>query len=79
MCMFIISDRWKNEGVCMQLLRCMRDTFLELDTSLNDEAVRGQVNMFVSLHTVRVANKNSLSSLWIKFLPIFIGNLGPCT
>jgi hypothetical protein len=27
-----LMDRWKNEGVCMQLLRYMQDTFLELDT-----------------------------------------------
>jgi len=28
MCMLIISDRWKNEGLSMQLLRYMRDAFL---------------------------------------------------
>jgi hypothetical protein len=39
MCMLIISDRWKNEGVDMQLLRYMQDTFLELDTSLSDDVV----------------------------------------
>jgi hypothetical protein len=35
----IISDRWKSEGVCMRLLRYMQDTFLELDTTLNNESV----------------------------------------
>jgi hypothetical protein len=39
MCMLIISDRWKSEDVCMRLLRYMRDTFLELETMLNDEPV----------------------------------------
>jgi hypothetical protein len=34
-----ISDRWKNEGVCMRLLRCIRYNFLELDTSFNDEMI----------------------------------------
>jgi hypothetical protein len=48
MCMLIISDRWNNESVCMWLLRYMRDTFLELDTSLNDELVRGNINKSVS-------------------------------
>jgi hypothetical protein len=78
MCMLIISDRWKSEGVCMQLLRYMRDTFLELDTMLNDELVQGNINKPISLNTVRVSNKNSLSALWIKCLPLFKGNLGPC-
>jgi hypothetical protein len=53
-------DRWKNEGVCMRLLRYMRDTFLELDTSLNDELVQGKINKSVSLHTIRVSNKDTL-------------------
>jgi hypothetical protein len=44
MCMLIISDRWKSEGVCMCMLRYMRDTFLKLDTMLNDELVRGKIN-----------------------------------
>jgi hypothetical protein len=60
MCMLIISDRWKNEGVCMWLLRYMRDTFLELGTSLNDESVRGNINKSISLHIVVVSNKNTL-------------------
>jgi hypothetical protein len=77
--MLIILDMWKSEGVCMRLLRCMRDTFLELDTSLNDKLVRGKVNKFISLHTIRVAKKNALSALWFKCLPLFRGNLGPCT
>jgi hypothetical protein len=78
MCMIIISDRWKSEGVCMRLLRYMRDTFLELDTMLNDEPVRGNINKTISLHTVRVSNKNALSALWIKCLPLLRGNAGPC-
>jgi hypothetical protein len=61
MCMLIISDRWKNEGVCMWLLRYMRDTFLELDTSLNDELVRGKINKSVSLHTVILLSMMSQS------------------
>jgi hypothetical protein len=79
MCMLIISDRWKSEGVCMWLLRYMRDTFLELDTTFNDEPVRGNINKLISLHTVRVSKKNALSPLWIKCIPLFRGNLGPCT
>jgi hypothetical protein len=79
MCMLIISDRWKSKGVCMQLLRYMQDTFLELDTTLNDESVRGNINKSISLHTVRVSKKNALSSLWIKCLPLFRGNMRPCT
>jgi hypothetical protein len=55
MCMIIISDRWKSEGVCMRLLRYMRDTFLELDTTLDDELVRGKINKLISLHTVGVS------------------------
>jgi hypothetical protein len=62
MCMLIIYDRWKNKGVCMQLLRYMRDTFLELDTTLNDEPVQVKINEYVSLHTVRVSNKNTLGA-----------------
>jgi hypothetical protein len=61
MCMLIISDRWKSEGVCMRLLRYMRDTFLELYTTLNDESARGNINKSISLHIVEVANKNALS------------------
>jgi hypothetical protein len=79
MCMLIISDRWKNEGVCMELLRYMQDTILELDTSLNDELIRGKINKFVSLQIVRVSNKDTLCALWIKCLPLFRGNPGPCT
>jgi hypothetical protein len=79
MCMLIISDRWKNKIVCMWLLRYMRDTFLKFDTSLNDELVRGKINKFVSLHTVKVSNKDTLCAFWIKCLPLFRGNLGPCT
>jgi hypothetical protein len=55
MCILIISGTWKNEGVCMQLLRYMRDTFLELDTSLNDESVLGNINKSISLHTIGVS------------------------
>jgi hypothetical protein len=62
----------------MQLLRCMRDTFLELDTLLNDESIRGKVNKSISLHTIRVSNKNGLGALCIKFLHLFRGNLDPC-
>ena len=62
MCMLIISDRWKNEGVCMWLLRCMQDTFLELDTSINDEPVQGKINKPISLHIVGVSNKKTLSA-----------------
>jgi hypothetical protein len=79
MCIFIILDRWENEGVCMRLLRCMRDTFLELETTLNDEPVQGKINKSISLHTVGVSNKNALSALWIKCLPLFRGNPDPCT
>jgi hypothetical protein len=79
MCMIIISDRWKSEDVCMRLLRYMRDTFLKLDTTLNDESVRGKINKLIFLHTVRVSNKNALSGLWIKCLPLFRGNASPCT
>jgi hypothetical protein len=78
MCMLIISDMWKNEGVCMQLLRYMRDTFLKLDTTLNDEPIQGKINKSISLHNVEVSNKNTLSALWIKGLPLFIENLVPC-
>jgi hypothetical protein len=60
MCMLIISDRWKSEGVCMQLLRYMRDTFLKLDSTLNDELVQGRINKPISLHIVRVFNKNAV-------------------
>jgi hypothetical protein len=73
MCMLIISDMWKNKGVCMRLLRYMRDTFLELDTSLNDELVKGKINKSVSLHIVGVSNKYTLCSLWIKCLPLLRG------
>jgi hypothetical protein len=79
MCMLIISDMWRNEGVCMQLLRYMRDTFLELDNSLNDELVRGKINKYVSLQIIDVSKNNTLSALWIKCLPLFKGNLVPCT
>jgi hypothetical protein len=61
MCMLIISDRWKNEGVCMRLLRYMWDNFLELDTLINDDSVRGKINKSVSLHTNGVSNKDTLS------------------
>jgi hypothetical protein len=79
MCILIISDGLKNKGVCIRLLRYMRDTFLELDTSLNDELVRGNINKYVSLHTFGVSNKDTLCALWIKCLPLFRGNPGPCT
>jgi hypothetical protein len=72
-------EQWKNEGVCMQLLRYMRDTFLKLDTSFNDESVRGKINKPISLHTIGVSNKNSPGVLWIMCLPLFRGNPGPCT
>jgi hypothetical protein len=39
MCMLIVLNKWKNEGVYMQLLRYMQDTFLKFDTLLNDESV----------------------------------------
>jgi hypothetical protein len=78
MCMLIISNRWKSEGVCMQLLRYMSNTFLELDTTLNDEPVQGKINKTISLHTVRVSNKIVLSALWIKCLPLLRGNPDPC-
>jgi hypothetical protein len=77
--MLIISNRWKSEGVCMCLLRYMSDTFLELEITLNDEPVRGNINKSISLHTVRVSNRNALSALWIKCLPLFRGNPSPCT
>jgi hypothetical protein len=57
MSMLIISDRLKNKGVCMRLLRYMQDTFLELETTLNDEFVRGKINESVSIHIVWVSNK----------------------
>ena len=77
--MLIISNRWKSEGICMRLLRYMWDTFLELDTTLNAESIQGNINKPLSLHTIRVSNKNALSALWIKCLPIFRGNPSPCT
>jgi hypothetical protein len=77
MCMLIISNMWKSEGVCMRMLRYMRDTFLDLDTTLNDEMVREKINRPICIHTIRVSNKNALSALWIKCLPLFRGNLGP--
>jgi hypothetical protein len=79
MCMIIISNRWNNEGVCMRMLRYMRDTFLDKDTSLNDDPVQEKINKYVSLHTIEVSNKDTLCALWIKCLPLFRGNLGPCT
>jgi hypothetical protein len=79
MCMLIISDRWKNEGVCMRLLRYMQDTFFELDTMPNDDLVQGKINKPISLHTVKVSKKNTLNALRIKCLPFFRGNPGPCT
>jgi hypothetical protein len=79
MCMLIILDRWKNEGVYMRLLMYMQDTFLKLENSLNDEPVRGQINKSVSLHTIRISNKDTLSAMGIKCLPLFRENLGPCT
>jgi hypothetical protein len=79
MFMLIISDRWKNKSVCIRLFRYMRDTFLELETMLNDELIHREINDFVSLHIVRVSNKNTLCSLWIKCLPLLRGNPGPCT
>ena len=77
--MLIIFDRWKKKSVYMRLLRYMRDTFLELETMLIDEPVGGKINKSISLHTVRVSNKNSFSALWIKCLPLFRGNASPCT
>jgi hypothetical protein len=77
--MLIISDRWKKKRVCMRLLRYMRDTFLELETSLNDELVRGNINEFVSIQTIEVSRKDTLCALWIKGLPLLRGNHGPCT
>ena len=66
MCILIIFDRWKNKSVCMWMARSMRDTLIELDTTFNDEPVQGNINESVSLHTVRVSNKDTLCSLWIK-------------
>jgi hypothetical protein len=57
----------------------MRDAFLKLDTMLNDDSVQGKVNKPISPHTIGVSNKNALSALWIKCLPLFRGNPGPCT
>jgi hypothetical protein len=79
MCILIILDRWKSDGVCMGLLSYMQDTFLELDTTLNDESVQGNINKLISLHTVGVSHKNALNALWIKCLPLFRGNPGPWT
>jgi hypothetical protein len=76
---FIISNRWRNKSAYMRLLRCMRDTFLELDTMLNDDLARGEINEFVSLHIVGVSKKYTLRSMWIKCLPLLRGNHGPCT
>jgi hypothetical protein len=67
MCILIISERWKNKGVFMRLLRYMRGTFLKLKTSLNNESVRGKINKSISLHTVGVSNKVTLCAMWIKF------------
>jgi hypothetical protein len=78
MCMLIISDRWKSEGVCMRMLRYMQETFLELDTMLNDEPIRGKINKPISLHIIEVSKKHALSALWIKCRPLFRGNLVPC-
>jgi hypothetical protein len=79
MCMFIISDRGKKKSVCMRLLRYMQDTFLKLDTTLNDEPVQGNINESVSLHIVEVSNEDTLYAMWIKCLPLLTGNLVPCT
>jgi hypothetical protein len=57
----------------------MQDNFLELDTTLNDEPVCGEINEYVYLHTFGVSNKNTLCTFWIKCLPILKGNHGPCT
>jgi hypothetical protein len=78
MCILIISDKWKSEGIFMSPLRYMRDTFLKLETMIKDDPVRGKINKPISLHTVRVSKKNALSALWIKFLPLFRGNSSPC-
>jgi hypothetical protein len=54
-------------------------TLLKLGTSPNDDPVQGKINKFVSLHIIKVSNKDTLCALWIKCLPLFRGNLGPCT
>ena len=56
----------------------MRKTFLKFDTSLNDELVRRGNEESISLHTIRVSNKDALNALWIKRFPLFIGDPGLC-
>lgn len=75
----VIFFLWFDKSICMQHLRCMREIFLELDTTLNDELVHRGFNEFVSLHAVWVSNKDILNTLRIKCLPLFRGNPGPCT
>jgi len=57
----------------------MRETFLKFDTSLNDELVRRGNQESISLHTIRVSNKDALNALWIKSFPLFRGDPGPCS
>ena len=56
----------------------MRETFLKLDNSLNDELVRRGNQESVSLHTIKVSNKDALNALWIKIFLLFKGDTGPC-
>jgi hypothetical protein len=60
------------------MLSYMRDTFLELDTMLNDEPVCGGINEFVSFHIIGVSNKDTLCTLCIKCIPLLRGNPVPC-
>jgi len=57
----------------------MRETFLKFDTSLNDELVRRGNQESVSLHTIRVSNKDALKALWIKSFPLFRRDPSPCS
>jgi hypothetical protein len=63
----------------MWMLMYMRDTFLELDTTLNDDPVQGNINESVSLYIIGVSNKDTLCVMWIKCLPLLRGNPDPCT
>ena len=61
----------------MRRLRCMRETFLKFDTSLNDELIHRGNQELVSLHTIKVSNKDALNALRIKSFPLFRGDLDP--
>ena len=40
--------------------------------------VEGNINKYVSLHTIGVSKKYTLCAMWIKCLPLLRGNPGPC-